>query len=151
MRIKIVSIIVISIVSALLLAFSMQGVHMKGTIDPYAGGIDCPIHVEVNNYTFKEIRNIFFGMELFKDNKSINLFHTGKHGSYNFDAVIKPFSSESGCFSDKYISATLGISEDMEVLGALTSSEYRQLAEKLSGFSKNHAIYVNNINPIHFK
>ncbi len=146
--------VAISSLFVLLLAYLSHGVFVEGTIDSDGKAKNCPItspiYVEVKNRTFNGIRSVTFDMELFKDNRSINLL-TGDH--YSLKKIISPFSSEWGCYSDKYISNTIGIielDENKKFVPTSLSGSILQ-SKKLRELNNNHHIYTYLIKTTNFK
>ncbi|GAB1623181.1 hypothetical protein AAOGI_32310 [Agarivorans albus] len=151
---KVIGLFVAAVV--VLYGFTFYGVKVTATIDRDGGKdnrcpLSSPVFVKVENNTFSTIRSVTFDLEMFKDGRSKNVLS----GSLNrvFDFVIKPFASESGCFSDSYIKSI--IEPNPVDLGSATSKEVAsssiELVKNFQGFESNHVVYISNVEVSHFE
>lgn len=104
-----------------------------------------PIFVRVRNRSFNTVKQVNFRLELYEGERSRNLL---SNSSYVLDYVIKPFGSQSGCYSDGYTDRLIGKNAKLEngnehVKVNLTDAiaEVKAALE----FGSSHSVYITNV------
>jgi hypothetical protein len=108
--------------------------------------LEAPIAVQVKNYSFKTIKRVVFSAELFKDGRSVNLLSQPR---FTFNYLVKPFKSETLCYSDEYtdsaITSSTPSSIDKDGRLRVSMADVIPQAKSATKFGASHAIYLSAV------